>query len=106
VARFIIFFLITSGCMACSHTRTGQESYDLTYTRPPQTKNGWHTAGLSDVGLDSHKIKKLLFDIHQGEIENIYAIVVAKDGLLVVDEYFNGANRTNIGLIASTTKSI
>lgn len=105
-AKFIIFFLIICGCIACSHTRTGQESYNSTYTRPPETKDGWHTAGLSDVGLDSHKINKLLFDIHKGEIKNIYAIMVAKDGLLVVDEYFNGANRTNIGLIASTTKSI
>ena len=28
------------------------------------------------------------------------------NGLLVVDEYFNGANRENIGLIASVTKSL
>ena len=33
-------------------------------------------------------------------------MVVVKDGLLVVDEYFNGAKRENIGIIASTTKSL
>ena len=106
MAKFITFLLITCGCIACSHTRTGQVSYDFPYTKPPETKDGWHTAGLSDVGLDSHKINRLLFEIHKGELKNIYAVIVAKDGLLVVDEYFNGATRRNIGLIASTTKSL
>jgi CubicO group peptidase (beta-lactamase class C family) len=106
IAKFIIFIFITFGCIACFHIRTDQESYDLAYTKPPETNDGWNTAGLSDVGLDSHKIKRLLYNIQKGEIKNIYAVIVVKDGLLVVDEYFNGANRTNIGLIASTTKSL
>jgi len=105
-AKYIILFLVICGFMACSQIRMGQESYDISYTKPPQTRDGWHTAGLSDVGIDSHKINRLLFDIHKSEIKNIYAVIVVKDGLLVVDEYFNGATRENIGLIASTTKSL
>ena len=105
-AKFITLFLVTCGFIACSHIRTGQESYDFSYTRPPETNDGWRTAGPSDVGLDSQMINRLLYKIHKDDIEKIYAVIVAKDGLLVVDEYFNGATRRNIGPIASTTKSL
>ena len=64
--------------MACSQIRISQESHDISYTKPPETQDGWHTAGLSDVGIDSQKINRLLFEIHKGEIKNIYAVIVVK----------------------------
>jgi CubicO group peptidase (beta-lactamase class C family) len=104
--KLLIFALFAGGCVAASHMGTGGKPRDFDYTKPPETNDGWHTARVSDVGLDSYKIDKLLSYIHNGDLKNIYAVVVVKNGLLVVDEYFNGANRTHIGLIASTTKSI
>jgi hypothetical protein len=104
ILNFCSFFAI--GCAACSHTETDTMPRDLAYTKPPETSDGWQTASVSEVGLDSSRIDRLLYDIHKKDLKNIYAVVVVKDGMLVVDEYFNGAKRDDIGIIASELEEV
>jgi CubicO group peptidase (beta-lactamase class C family) len=106
IRKVVLFIIIAGGFIGCSYIGTTPTSYDVSYTKPPETDDGWRTAEISDVGLDPSQINRLLSDIHQGALKNIYAVMIVKDGLLVVDEYFNGADRTNILPIASTTKSL
>ena len=79
----IMCILFIGGCVAGSFTGTGLEPHDFAYTKPPENGDGWHTAHVSNVGLDPRKIDRLLADIHMGILKNIYAVMVAKDGVLV-----------------------
>ena len=106
LAKLLTFALFVIVHAACSHTETDTKPRELGYTKPPETDDGWQTASVSEVGLDSSQIDRLLYDIHKKDLKNIYAVVVVKDGSLVVDEYFNGAKRDDIGIIASELEEV
>ena len=104
--RLMAGLFLACGMLACALPQTMQHPYDLACSRPPETVDGWRTAELAEAGLDPDTINRLLHDIHSKTIKNVYAVIVARNGKLLVDEYFNGASRNDIGLIASTTKSL
>jgi CubicO group peptidase (beta-lactamase class C family) len=57
---------------------------------PEQTGDGWQTASLSDMGVDEGKIDRAVNLIRDGTYQNVHALLIVKDGKLVLEEYFGG----------------
>mgnify|MGYP003633878199 CR=1 FL=1 len=68
-----------------------------------QPNSGWN---ISKSSIDSTKIKALNRKIAEGRFENINGIVVIKEGELLLEEYFNGENRSSLHDPKSVGKSI
>jgi len=72
---------------------------------PRQADDGWRTSSVEEAGLDASTIDTLRTDILRGDLGILHSVLVVKDGVLVVEEYFNGAGPEDCQLIASVTKS-
>ena len=88
-----------------------------TYRVPQLRDDGWLTTDMSDVGVGSDKINRLIRDISQGRHGDIHSFLIVKDNRLVVEEYFceNGSKHgpfitghfcDRVHHLASTTKSV
>ena len=66
------------------HVRIDQD------TLRAQVDSGWSTGSLSNAGINSDLIGKLLTQIRNGTYKNIHSILIVKDGKLVIEEYFPG----------------
>ncbi len=62
----------------------------FTYQEPADLGDGWPTAELSDVGLDSGPFVDLVNQAAADEDRAVHGILVAKGGTLVLEEYFAG----------------
>ena len=76
------------------------------YRGPPSAELEWERASAESVGLDARALGQLIELIRQTPPRDFRALVVAKDGKLVVDEYFNSFWRTNVHDIRSAGKSV
>lgn len=61
-----------------------------TYQVPEQTGDGWETASLAEVGMDSVRMERFMDDLAEYPDHWIHGVVVIKDGRLVFEEYFPG----------------
>lgn len=74
---------------SCAHaTQPSQEGY--TYHVPEQTGDGWETASLDDVGMDTGRMVDMMKVLEDQPDHWVHGIVVIKDGRLVFEEYFPG----------------
>jgi CubicO group peptidase (beta-lactamase class C family) len=73
---------------------------------PVRTADGWVVASPAEVGADASLLTALVREIEAGDYVNIHSVLVVKDGLLVLEEYFDGHDRTSLHEIRSATKSI
>jgi len=97
--------------VACSHWSPRVDPYGLpergyTYRPPSKTGDGWKTASLSDVGVDSAKIEAMMLEILGGNDKNLHSVLLIKKGRLVLEEYFFGYHRDKLHYLASVSKSI
>lgn len=67
-----------------------------------ESNSGWE---LSKDSYDKEKIRKLNEHIAQNKFKDITSIVVIKEGKLLLEEYFNGANRRTLHDTRSVGKS-
>jgi CubicO group peptidase (beta-lactamase class C family) len=58
------------------------------YVAPEATRDGWRVSSLSSVNLNGALITNLFDRILDNTYKNISSVVVVKDGLLVIEEYF------------------
>ncbi|MBC2844949.1 serine hydrolase domain-containing protein [Winogradskyella flava] len=68
-----------------------------------QPNSGWE---LSKDNFNSDKIEALNRKVAEGRFENINGIVVIKENKLLIEEYFNGENRSSLHDPRSVGKSI
>jgi CubicO group peptidase (beta-lactamase class C family) len=85
------------------------------YTVPEQVNDGWDTAHVSEVGLNSDQIENLLSQVRNDSYKNIHSVLIVRNGKLVVEEYFPGQEedgrhqdygRDTLHGIHSATKSV
>ncbi len=74
--------------------------------RPDDLDDGWTVASPAEVGLDAAKLAELSARIDDGTFKNITSILVARDGKLVHEAYFNGGSRERLNDMRSATKSL
>lgn len=60
------------------------------YQAPDKTADGWATASPAEVGLDGEMLLQAVDRINNGEYANVHSLLIAKDGKLVFEEYFDG----------------
>lgn len=80
------------------------------YSRPAQTDDGWHAASADDVGFDESALAAMIQRIidsdpagHRPQL--IHSLLVARNGRLVLEEYFFGNERDTPHDIRSAGKS-
>jgi len=109
----LLLISLTIGCGSPDAPETG-------YERPPQTNDGWETASLEQVGMDPVPLLDLLDLIANTEDHLIHGLLIVKDGKLVFEEYWPGADlepgtlnpvqrnfdRNTLHYVASVSKSI
>ncbi len=84
----------------------GQKVLKYRYQVPPRMDGEWPTASLRSAGIDSSLIIQLIESILAERNKNIHSILIARNGNLVLEEYFYGCKRDKIHMIASVTKSV
>ncbi|MCR9259335.1 MAG: beta-lactamase family protein [Pseudomonadaceae bacterium] len=88
---------------------TTQPSWD--YSPPPQLDDGWSTSTLEEVGLDIAPLRRMLEEQILQPDDNIHshrvhAILIARHGKLVFEEYFHGFDRNTPHDTRSASKSV
>lgn len=76
------------------------------YNVPGKIDDDWQTASLSEEGMDTNFINRLMEKILNESYKNIQGILIVKDNKLVLEEYFYGYKRDQKHFIASVTKSV
>jgi CubicO group peptidase (beta-lactamase class C family) len=76
------------------------------FRRPVETGDGWKTADLEDVQIDREGIERLFGEVLRGEHGKIDAVLVARNGRLVLEEYFDGYHEHARHALYSVTKSV
>ena len=90
---------------SCSLATSSKEGY--VYQVPEQTGDGWRTASLDVVGMDTGRMENLINDLAKYPNHWVHCVVVIKDGMLVFEEYFPGEDLdlSNLGEgLAYTTR--
>ncbi len=99
-------------------TRLSSRSNQLyRYLPPKPLDDGWPCENIESLNADNSRIIRLVQDILDGEHDDIHSLLIAKDGRLVLEEYFasNGSAhgpfitemfRDKVHHLASTTKSV
>lgn len=84
---------------------SGKQIYDYSYTEPLEKNDGFECSTISEVGIDSIYLYKLIRDILIGKMSIIHSLLIAKDNKLVFEEYFHGYDCNKPHLVESVTKS-
>ncbi|MEE9131952.1 MAG: serine hydrolase [Gemmatimonadota bacterium] len=93
-ARFGSVVVVLLAAVACF----GQE--------PRVAGGNWERASAAEVGLDATLIEHLVRDASGGTFSGLHAIVLVKDGKMVLDEYFAGYDSSRVHYTASISKSV
>jgi CubicO group peptidase (beta-lactamase class C family) len=81
------------------------------YSPPLETNDGWTTGTLDEVGIDRRAIERFIQQIIDMPMESMHtpqvdAVLIARHGKLVLEEYFHGFNRYMMHDTRSASKSI
>ncbi|MGD9968120.1 MAG: serine hydrolase domain-containing protein [Hyphomonadaceae bacterium] len=81
------------------------------YAPPPALDDGWRTGALEDVGIDRERISALVENIAREPqtglaTPQVHAILIARHGRLVLEEYFHGYGRHSPHDTRSASKSM
>jgi CubicO group peptidase (beta-lactamase class C family) len=104
----LIFLLFTAACTHWSPRvdRHGLPERTYIYQEPEEIDDGWETSSLSMEGLDSSKIRDMIYSIVNKRYKGIHSVLLVKNGKLVLEEYFYGYNRDQLHELHSVSKSI
>ncbi len=84
----------------------GEAQRDYTYQAPVQTDDGWAVSTLAAEGIDQQLIESVVEGILRGEHGRAEALLIARNGRLVLGEYFYGITVDRLHLLQSITKSV
>jgi len=91
--NFLLILLILLGFLigACEEdSPTNPPAGNYNYTVPEETGDGWETASLSSVGMNTSRIELMVNKIKSNTYEEVHSVVVIKNDKLVFEEYFPG----------------
>ncbi|UCC84183.1 MAG: serine hydrolase [Gemmatimonadota bacterium] len=92
--HWLLVLTVVTGINACGEggpTGSGHPLFSsFVYEIPEQTDDGLVTGHLSDYGFDLGTVTSLGNRILDGTYVNIHSVLIVKDGVLVLDEYFPG----------------
>ncbi len=83
----------------------GEKIYNYSYHKPLPKNDGLECSTLSEAGIDSTYIYKLVEDILKGKLATIHSLLIVKDNKLVLEEYFHNYGNNTLHSLESVTKS-
>ena len=89
----------------------GKNPGKYSYSPPLQRDDGWPTGTLEEAGIDRAGIERFIQMLIDRPMETratpqVHAILIARHGKLVVEEYFHGENRDKLHTTRSASKSV
>ncbi|MEM8891191.1 MAG: serine hydrolase [Bacteroidota bacterium] len=79
---------------------------DQTTRQPKQMNDGWNTASIKDFGIKEAELSKMIAKAKDGTYVNTHSVLIAKEGKLVFENYFEGFNAHIPHDLRSASKSI
>ena len=73
---------------------------------PEKLEDGWNVASPTRFEANIQLLESMVHRIEAGDYVNIHSVLVAKEGLLMLEQYFDGNDRNTLHEIRSATKSI
>jgi CubicO group peptidase (beta-lactamase class C family) len=96
--------LLSTALVGCGHT---DPRGVLAVASPPAaTGDGWEVSSLAAEGLDGARLTALERSLVEGQYQPPDALVVARNGKLVYEQYWNGFGPDTLHDLRSATKSI
>lgn len=95
-----------------THTSDGWEyssepiGESQTAKTPLDLKDGWKVGNITDFEINKNELLRLIDSINSKALVNTHSILVAKEGNLVFEEYFDGFNANIPHDLRSASKSI
>ncbi|WP_298548283.1 serine hydrolase [uncultured Aquimarina sp.] len=74
--------------------------------KPVILNDGWATANTADVGVRTASLSKLIDEVNKKALPNTHSVLIAKEGKLVFETYFDGHNPNISHDQRSASKSI
>ena len=89
----------------------GRQPGRYTYRPPPALADDWPTATPEEVGIDRPALERLVQSILETPMDSadapqIHALLIARGGRLVLEEYFHGFSRDQLHNTRSAGKSV
>jgi CubicO group peptidase (beta-lactamase class C family) len=89
----------------------GKTPQPYVYRMPPGRDDGWAVASLESVGIDRAGIEKFVRMVDETPIDSLHApelhaVLIARHGKLVFEEYFHGFDRDSLHETRSAAKSL
>jgi len=86
------------------HTTTFAQS-PYTYSQPETLTDGWKTASIHELDIDTTRIQKLFEQVNSGK-NKLHSALLVIDNKLIIEEYFNKQTADQQHDLRSVTKSI
>lgn len=83
-----------------------EPDFEYQYVRPDDVGDGLPVGSIHDTDLDTARIVTMVREIIRGAYPGVHSVLVAKDGRLVVEEYFYEFDRETPHQLRSATKSV
>ncbi len=88
----------------------GRNPERYVYRKPPAEDDGWPVATVDEVGISRDAITKFVQMIIETPVEehsvDLHAVLIARHGKLVLEEYFHGFGRDQLHDTRSASKSL
>jgi CubicO group peptidase (beta-lactamase class C family) len=89
----------------------GRQPAQYAYRPPPARDDGWPTGTLEEVGIDRAGIERLVQGLLEAPMDSattpkVHALLIARHGKLVLEEYFHGEHRDKLHDTRSAAKSV
>ncbi len=72
--------------------RTDATDQTQTTNKPPQLGDGWAVADGNDHAINKTRLQELIDNVNSKKLVNTHSILIAKEGKLVFETYFDGFN--------------
>ncbi|HEY7357817.1 MAG TPA: serine hydrolase [Ktedonobacterales bacterium] len=76
------------------------------YSPPAAIEDQWPVASAASVGLSAGPLEAMASAVQAGDFKKINSVLIARQGQLVYEAYFNGFERTSLMNTRSTTKTV
>lgn len=102
VGAALALLLIVAGCGE-SHPTSPDAVHGLTAV---QALPDWQTSTPAAEGIDASRVEDAVFRIRQGNYRHVDSLLIARNGRLVVEEYFEGMTADRAHTMQSVSKSV
>jgi CubicO group peptidase (beta-lactamase class C family) len=89
---FVLLFIILMLFFVSCKVKDLEQKLAYNYTEPPDRFDGWESSTLSAQGIDVSAIEEMIENVLNGVYKDIHSITIARNGKLVLAEYFFGTD--------------